>query len=977
MTRIGLVLIGLSGMTAWAGQGALKFTLPSMQLCKALVEFAHQSNIGVMFAPAQAHECELQTQPVFGEFVPRAALRRMLAGVAVVLEQAADDAPIILRSQRADSPRRHSTHVPKSDATSDSKKVAEVVVTGSLVRNPEVADVSGPLMYLTHKDLLGGGYGTVEDALYALPVNSLNAPREDNLADNNYQFGSGINLRGLSVGATLVLVNGRRQPLSGFNGDFVDVSNIPSSAVDHIEVLPEGASAIYGSDAIAGVVNIIMRDDIQGFETQARYGGAPGGRNEVLVAQLAGTHWKTGRAGIVYEYRDATALAAARRQYAADADKRPFGGADYRSYFSNPGNILEPTTLLPVYGIASGQNGTEPAANSLQRAINLDNQFSGYQLFPQTTSKSLYATLSQEVSDGDVEFFADGRFTQRDALASKSAWQQILAVPRSNPFYVNPFSGSGVALVAYDFLRDFGASAFSAETRDHIGTVGERLRLDGGWLASCAVSAGRETLVSDESNVVDPTALDEALASPNPATAFNPFADAANTSRATLESIRGETALSSANSVETASVVVDGPLFYSAAGPVRLAIGLERRQESLRHDVPHITSDLTSSERYSRDIRSAFAELAVPLLGGPDSSLAAPRMEANLAGRFVEYSDFGKALSPSARLQWVPIQSLKLRASWTGSFRAPTLDNLYDSSQNAAYSTVLPDPRSSTGQSLVLVRQGTNSSLGPQTATTVTGGIDLTAPAVPGLRLSLTYYEIDYEGQIATPALNDPRDVLVNEYEWASVIKRNPSDAQVALICNSPEFLSSRDACLTTRPAAIVDLRLANLGLTRTSGVDMDMREQLNTEVGGLGLRVVGSRVFHFDQAATSTSPGVEILNTLGGPLGLQLRATTEWTQRAAGDTGFAAQFGVNYTGRYRNPESMLLPNIASSMTFDLQLRYRTPGCDVWWSAMEFVLKVVNVSNRWPPFVDSPYGYDVANVQPLGRVTSLYWSKRW
>ena len=132
------------------------------------------------------------------------------------------------------------------------------------------------------------------------------------------------------------------------NGDFVDVSNIPTAAIERIEILPDGASALYGSDAIAGVVNIILRDDFQGAETQVKYGGTPGGRDETVVSQLLGTHWDSGKAMLVYEYSDGTPLDASARGYAANTDKRPYGGADYRSFYSYPGNILDPNTLQPI-----------------------------------------------------------------------------------------------------------------------------------------------------------------------------------------------------------------------------------------------------------------------------------------------------------------------------------------------------------------------------------------------------------------------------------------------------------------------------------------------------------------------------------------------------------------------------------------------------------------------------------------------------
>ena len=110
------------------------------------------------------------------------------------------------------------------------------------------------------------------------------------------------------------------------------MSNIPTAAIQRIEILPDGASALYGSDAIAGVVNIILRDDFQGAETQVRYGGTPGGRDETVVSQLLGTHWTWQGDARVSSIRTLLQLDASARGYAANTDKRPYGGADYRSY---------------------------------------------------------------------------------------------------------------------------------------------------------------------------------------------------------------------------------------------------------------------------------------------------------------------------------------------------------------------------------------------------------------------------------------------------------------------------------------------------------------------------------------------------------------------------------------------------------------------------------------------------------------------
>jgi outer membrane receptor protein involved in Fe transport len=838
-----------------------------------------------------------------------------------------------------------------------------VTVTGSLIHG--AVDVMSPLVYVTQQDLSQAPFATVQDALYQLPIVSLNAPREDLGLNNNFNWGSGINLRGLGVGATLVLVNGHRQPLSGYSGDFVDVSNIPTAAIERIEILPDGASALYGSDAVAGVVNIILRDDFQGAETQVRYGGTPGGRDETVVSQLLGTRWSSGKAMLVYEYSDGTALDASARGYVANTDKQPYGGADYRSFNSDPGNILDPTTLQPIYGITP---------SGLSSTINRENSYAQYQLFSQRTQHSVYATGSQQLSD-NLELFADGRYTRRNTHVQHSPVGLTLEAPGDNPF--NPFQGSNT-LVAYSFGQSLGPTTFAGETQNYMGTMGARLSFGAGWQATLSESYGRESLFDNEYNQVDQIALATALADASPATAFNAFGGATNP--ATIAGIRREDVLHAVSTIETTSFIADGPLFNLPAGAAKIAVGLERREESLSHTVADLTGpSLYSTEvaRYSRHVGSAFTELSIPLVGSAENQHAAPRLELTLAARYEDYSDFGHSANPEFRLRFAPIDSLKLRASWGRSFRAPTLDDLYDSSENVSGLASLADPRSSTGYSTVLGLQGDNPNLRQETATTWTAGFDVVPVVDPDLTLSLTYYSIDYTGQIALPAAADPFDILIQENQWAGVITRSPTQAQISAICNRPDFLGSVSSCLASTPAAIVDYRLANLASTQVSGLDLNVHQKIESGLGRFDFGLQGSYVFHFDQAVTNTSPSVDILNTYANPLKLRLRSTIGWNQHLTEESGLGANLAVNFTNAYDNPGSTLLPRIDSLTTVDLQLRYHTAKDAGFLGGMEFALNAVNVFNQSPPFADNLYGYDLTNYQPLGRVLSLSVRKKW
>ena len=958
-----------------------RFDLPARPLPQALIEFYHQSGVEPGFAVTPEME-KTKSNPVSGMMASSKALELMLKGTGYTYQadtyNSVDVIPIAppggQKQAVALARRSGSAAAGSAGAQQEAGRLEQVDVTGSLIHG--VQDAVAPLVYLKQQQLATASFATVQDVLYSLPIMSQNGPREDLGIDDNYQYGAGLDLRGLGVGATLVLINGQRQPLSGLNGDFVDVSTIPWSAVQRIEVLPDGASALYGSDAVAGVVNIIMRDDFDGADSQVRYGTAIGGRREVMASQLLGTHWDRGHAMLAYEYSDLTPLDASERPYAANADKTPFGGGNYDSYYSNPGNIVDPATLQPVYGIPAGQNGQGLSPAALSSSINLENQFAKYQIFPEVRAHELYTAVAEDINER-VQLFFNGRFAERDAMRNDFPDGQILAVPPSNPFYTNPFPGAPYTLLAYSFSRDFGPTIFSAKSDVYTGTAGAKLQFGDTWQATLRESYGRQSLRSDEYNVPDQAALAASLADPDPATAFDPFGAGSNTNPQTLDAIKRDFPLHAMSSIESTRLVADGSLFRMPAGDAKIAIGAERREERLSHDVADLVGQ-TSGQSYDRHVTSLFSELALPLIGDPANPRAVPRLELVAAGRYEHYSDFGGTFNPTVQIKSIPTQSLKLRASWGRSFRAPKLDDLYDTSENIAGSVVLPDPRSPTGRSLVLVEQGSNPSLKQETAKTWTAGFDLAPPFLPASTFSLTYYSIDYDNRIVQPAADNPFAILENESEWAPVITRNPTRAQIDAICNSPDYEGGLvSTCLASTPAAIIDGRLANLASTRTTGIDLQAGDTFSGPWGRLDLGVAGNYVFKFEQAVTETSPAVDIVNTITNPLALRLRGTIEWNRRGPGMPGPGFSLAVNYTGGYRNPPSTLAPNVSPWTTLDARVVYRVRQDAGWLSGIEIAVNAVNVLNHSPPFVDDLYGYDVYNVQALGRVVSADISKRW
>lgn len=293
---------------AYAQEVARTYNIPAQDLNAALREFALQSGRDVLYSPdIVAGKRSNGAQGLLSE---RQALEALLAGTGLRFEQTASNgfavqdprSPVHQREGREDAAVRDE----------------EIIVTGTRIR--AVADQFSPVLSIDRDAMDLAGAGTVFDVVETLPQNFAGGPSPDTsrAGTTSGAGAAGVNLRGLGSEATLVLLNGRRLAPGGGTGGFVDISGIPVTAIARIEVLPDGASAIYGSDAIAGVVNIITRDDFQGAETRIGVSAAGGGGGETLqVAQSAGWANDDRHLLLTYQYTSADELDQRDRDFAS------------------------------------------------------------------------------------------------------------------------------------------------------------------------------------------------------------------------------------------------------------------------------------------------------------------------------------------------------------------------------------------------------------------------------------------------------------------------------------------------------------------------------------------------------------------------------------------------------------------------------------------------------------------------------------
>jgi outer membrane cobalamin receptor len=222
----------------------------------------------------------------------------------------------------------------------------EIVVIGSRIAHGSDLESSSPVVTIDREAIENSGYNNLEELLVKLPAtgNGSFTTRVNN-QDSTANGAAGISLRGLGADATLVLVNGRRVAISSFaqnvTTNFVDINAIPVSAIERIEVLKDGASAVYGSDAVAGVVNIVLRKDFEGFEISGSYGSTTSsGLDEQALSAVWGTGSDTGNVTLIFDYFKNSTLGNAEVDATKTANLSSRGGPDRRSSRSTPGLFL-------------------------------------------------------------------------------------------------------------------------------------------------------------------------------------------------------------------------------------------------------------------------------------------------------------------------------------------------------------------------------------------------------------------------------------------------------------------------------------------------------------------------------------------------------------------------------------------------------------------------------------------------------------
>ncbi|TWB52971.1 iron complex outermembrane receptor protein [Nitrospirillum viridazoti] len=851
----------------------------------------------------------------------------------------------------------------------------EIIVTGTSIRGIQAP--SSAVSTVTRDDIVATGSTTATELLRSLPqVGNFNSTGSNtgfgqaNFVDQPAIHGVGVGNGG--GGLTLVLFDGLRLPGAGINQTAPDPSAIPVSALERVEVIADGASSIYGSDAVAGVINFIPRRNYDGAEThlQAGFGNSYDTQN---FSQLFGKTWDGGSILLDYEHSGNSELKPSSRSYMSD-NAVSKGWGDNRVQNCPVANV---TAGGVTYGLTA--TGALKAGQPNKCEGRLDDD-----LYPDQHRDQGLISIRQAITDG-IELFANEIYSRRvmttrmsstSAQASPNNSGFSVTVPGSSPYYVAvPGLGGGDETVTY---YPGGSFLNHTTTSTQVANVGADIDLTHGWQGKVVGNFGFERDDVRQNGLNQTLATDLAAAG-----TLNPTGIGTANSPAVTSALRDyQTRYSGEQFLEEGLFKADGPLFDLPGGTIKAAVGADIRHERFAASnsvgPTNPASWLTASEAAvssfssigERNVKSVFGELSVPIVGEDNAVPGIRAVNLSLATRYDSYSDVGDTTNPKVGLTYTPFDGLTLRGSFGSSFHAPSLADAGTAIDTRAIrfsDFVSFDPNK---YSIILA--GGNK-LKPETADTYSAGFDYKPKELPGLKVSSSYFRIDYYNVITFPTFNpvtQPQNPVYDAYRVY-----NPTLAQALALTNGFRHDGNFDLSAQL-PTAIYDLRRQNFADEFIQGVDFDISYGWDAgRVGAFTAGLAGTWLWQFDQKVKGATSINTLLNT-DYAIDFKARASLMWTLDA-----YTAGVFVNYTNGYTNASTggLGIQKVDSFTTADLHLAWNVPGQGMM-GGIQATLDINNVFDTDPPYyynTNGISGVDLTAASPLGRVISIGLTKKW
>ncbi|MFO1310307.1 MAG: TonB-dependent receptor [Burkholderiales bacterium] len=826
-----------------------------------------------------------------------------------------------------------------------------VTVTGTNIKRVE-SETASPVVTITSSQIEQAGYQTINEFLQQIP--SAGAGLDNRFVNGFAPGGGSLNLRNLGFNSTLILVNGKRLPTYPFAQilataqGFQDLNSIPLALVDRIEVLLDGASAIYGADAVAGVVNVITKSNFRGLEVQGGAGTSYKGDGTTWQASITGGWGDLSKdkynVAINASYMKQDNVWAKDRSFNSTEDLRGRGGTDNRSSFGTPGTLVDTVTGDRVYGPDCGPSTQIGGSSVRGNFCRYDRPQEGTDLLPSTERYGFYGTGQYAFSPALTAFVEGGWARAKyyshgfpaptldgysaDPLNNPSTGVGLI-VPVGNPY--NPFPNPAeLRLRTTDVgTRDIDQSSDIWRVVAGLkGTVKD-------WDWDVSYYYGKITTDQQNLNQVLQTQFQQAINNGS----YN-IMDPSKNPASLTDSLRYTAPRNGDSKIQDVFGKISGDIYTLPAGPLSMAIGGEWRRESLS-DVPDYqlaignTMGISASQAYGdRDVSSFFTEFNIPIV---------KTFEADAAVRYDKYSGNGSwsGWSPKLGLRWQPNSSVLVRGTVGQAYRAPSLFETTPATQTS-YSFGLQDPvlcpvydenNPNCGLDLKVATSG-NANLKPEKTDFLTAGFIL--EPVAGNSVGMTYWYYKRKDEISAFTADQ---LLAYFPTDPSIVVRNP-DGTIAQLNSIP----------------------INLNQTKTSGLDINLRGRTApTPYGTFSADFTGTYLFKYDTSYTSPT-GDQFDGNYAGTIWYP-RFKANWALNWNYGAWFATLSG-NYTHSMTDNVYSDGAKISSYALWNLSATYT--GFKGW----QIMGQIQNLFNTDPPFVNestaNTAGWDVQLAQPMG-----------
>ncbi|MEJ6011757.1 TonB-dependent receptor domain-containing protein [Novosphingobium aquae] len=921
----------------------------------------------------------MATSKAYSSVVRRKALNSTILGTA-----------LLLTSQVAIADEADANGAEEQDKT--------IVVTGTLIRG--VAPTGSNVIGVSAEDVQLTGAATTNQLLQTIPqmgaFGALQFPtgfgNSVTINRPNLRNLPGVNTAGGS--STLVLMDGHRMVGMGITSASPDPDVIPSSAIERLEVVPDGGSAVYGSDAVAGVLNFTTRKKFDGIQLGGKVGFADS-YTQYTADGIVGKDWGSGGIYLSYSFVKNDNIRGIDRDF---VQSFPIAANGLLPLNCNPGNIqITVSGVTTNYGLPS-RAATPTTCDISDAAV----------FYPSQERHSLLAGFTQDLSDAltvDIKAF----FTNRNTGVGLGEFHPGSTTrTTASPFFAANRIG---AETSHAVTYSFGGTT-ATDQRIKLNTWGFTptftYKLGENWQLKLLGSYS-ESDTESHTGHFNNTALTNAIN----AGLFNPYAPNSSDPAAVAIIRNFETFGKTRQTLSNVRAVLDGELFKLPGGGVKLAVGGEWYHEGFNAQfgdvVPGAQNGGAAAQligattiapavaglpiyNLGRNVKSAFGEMVVPIFGADNAMGGFQELRLSVAGRYDDYGgQIGDTFNPKIGLTWKPIDALTLRGNWGKSFNAPSLADApqvggitFISRTTAQFGPTAAQVSSGAypavpAGAVTYLQRGNAPGIQPQKAKTWSFGADL-APA-DGIKLSATYYNIRIDGLIDLP--NTTPSIAFADYPH--VITLNPSLAFLDAFVASSTTFNGAPCHRSATPCtvyAFVDLAKNNQGNFKLQGIDFSANVRRELGFGTLLFDVNANYEISREQSTSPARPFTSQHNQATALPGVsQLRARTSLGLETG---GLLAQLSWNHTAGYdlkpAAPSFVPQTSVESFNVFNLFFRYETQG-EGLFKDLSFTLNVDNVFDTDPPvwrlFDASRFaqeGYNNGNT--IGRFVQVGVSKK-